>query len=201
VAGRSAPRLSRTGRKKTPQNELRQHVLTGSAILDDELKSYEGPDEFQHEVIDHAVAYINGEAERMDAGVRKMFSVSKEDVLREQAREKQAKHMRKKGSIGVAVYDVRMLKKTISISAALLIACGLSFVGYSLLPGKVYAQYRIGGAGLKKTWGSMRNAYVDPKTEQTRFVFEDAAGTIRIVHIETGPPTIVAELIVEMRRE
>lgn len=31
------------------------------------------------------------EAERMDNAVRKMFSVSKEDVLREEAREKKAK--------------------------------------------------------------------------------------------------------------
>jgi transposase-like protein len=34
-------------------------VLAGSAIFTDALKSYEGLDEFQHEVIDHAVAYVN----------------------------------------------------------------------------------------------------------------------------------------------
>ena len=43
------------------QAELREHVLAGSAIFTDALKSYEGLDEFQHEVIDHAVAYVNGE--------------------------------------------------------------------------------------------------------------------------------------------
>jgi len=48
-------------RKKTLQNEVRQHVLAGSAIFTDALKSYEGLDEFQHEVIDHAVEYVDGE--------------------------------------------------------------------------------------------------------------------------------------------
>jgi len=48
-------------KKKTLQKELRDHVLAGSAIFTDALKSYEGLDEFQHEVIDHAVAYVNGE--------------------------------------------------------------------------------------------------------------------------------------------
>jgi transposase-like protein len=48
-------------KKKTLQAEIREHVLAGSAIFTDALKSYEGLDEFQHEVIDHAVAYVDGE--------------------------------------------------------------------------------------------------------------------------------------------
>jgi len=48
-------------KKKTLQSEIREHVLAGSAIFTDALKSYEGLDDFQHEVIDHAVAYANGE--------------------------------------------------------------------------------------------------------------------------------------------
>jgi len=48
-------------KKKALQSELREHVLAGSAIFTDALKSYEGLDEFQHEVIDHAIAYVNGE--------------------------------------------------------------------------------------------------------------------------------------------
>ena len=40
---------------------LTSSALAGSAIFTDALKSYEGLDEFQHEVIDHAVAYVNGE--------------------------------------------------------------------------------------------------------------------------------------------
>jgi transposase-like protein len=48
-------------KKKTLQKEVREHVLAGSAIFTDALKSYEGLDEFQHEVIDHAIAYVDGE--------------------------------------------------------------------------------------------------------------------------------------------
>jgi transposase-like protein len=48
-------------KKKTLQKEVREHVLAGSALFTDSLKSYEGLDEFQHEVIDHAVEYVRGE--------------------------------------------------------------------------------------------------------------------------------------------
>jgi transposase-like protein len=48
-------------KKKTLQSEIREHVLAGSAVFTDALKSYEGMDEFQHEVIDHAVEYVRGE--------------------------------------------------------------------------------------------------------------------------------------------
>jgi len=48
-------------KKKTIQAEVREYVLVGSAIFTDALKSYEGLDEFQHEVIDHAQEYVRGE--------------------------------------------------------------------------------------------------------------------------------------------
>lgn len=48
-------------RKKALQSEIREHVLVGSAIFTDALKSYQGLDEFQHEVVDHAVEYVRGE--------------------------------------------------------------------------------------------------------------------------------------------
>src|SRR5262249_33405267 len=48
-------------RKKALQSEIRDHVLAGSAIFTDALKSYEGLDEFQHEVIDHAIEYARGQ--------------------------------------------------------------------------------------------------------------------------------------------
>jgi transposase-like protein len=48
-------------KKKTLQSEIRQHVLAGSAIFTDSLRSYEGLGEFQHEVVDHAVEYVRGE--------------------------------------------------------------------------------------------------------------------------------------------
>lgn len=50
-----------TTRKKSLQSELRQHVLAGSALFTDALKSYDGLNEFQHEVVDHAVEYVRGE--------------------------------------------------------------------------------------------------------------------------------------------
>jgi transposase-like protein len=48
-------------KKKTLQAEIRDHVLAGSAVFTDALKSYDGLDDFQHEVIDHAVEYVRGE--------------------------------------------------------------------------------------------------------------------------------------------
>jgi hypothetical protein len=48
-------------KKKALQAEIREHVLAGSAIFTDALKSYEGLSEYQHEMIDHAVAYVDGE--------------------------------------------------------------------------------------------------------------------------------------------
>lgn len=48
-------------KKKTLQREVREHVLAGSALFTDALKSYDGLDDFQHEVVDHAVEYVRGE--------------------------------------------------------------------------------------------------------------------------------------------
>ena len=47
-------------KKKALQAEVREHVQAGSAIYTDALKSYEGMDEFRHEVVDHAVEYVKG---------------------------------------------------------------------------------------------------------------------------------------------
>ena len=47
-------------KKKALQAEVRKHVEAGSAIYTDALKSYEGLDEFQHQVVDHAVRYVDG---------------------------------------------------------------------------------------------------------------------------------------------
>ena len=48
-------------KKKALQSEIREHVLAGSALFTDALKSYEGLSEFQHEVVDHAIEYVRGE--------------------------------------------------------------------------------------------------------------------------------------------
>ncbi len=47
-------------KKKAIQNEVRKHVEAGSALYSDALKSYDGLNEFEHQVIDHAVAYVDG---------------------------------------------------------------------------------------------------------------------------------------------
>jgi transposase-like protein len=47
-------------KKKALQTELRKHVEAGSAIYTDALKSYEGLNEFEHQVVDHAVKYVDG---------------------------------------------------------------------------------------------------------------------------------------------
>jgi transposase-like protein len=45
-------------RKKSLQQLVRENVEVGSSVYTDALKSYEGLDEFKHEVIDHAECYV-----------------------------------------------------------------------------------------------------------------------------------------------
>jgi len=59
--GKVVTKVVGSTKKKTLQREVREHVLAGSALFTDSLKSYEGLDEFQHEVVDHAVEYVRGE--------------------------------------------------------------------------------------------------------------------------------------------
>jgi transposase-like protein len=59
--GRVRTKVVDNTKKRTLQSEIREHVLAGSALFTDALKSYEGLDEFQHEVVDHAVEYVRGE--------------------------------------------------------------------------------------------------------------------------------------------
>jgi transposase-like protein len=47
-------------KKSALQAEVREHVQAGSALYTDALKSYEGLTEFEHQVVDHAVEYVNG---------------------------------------------------------------------------------------------------------------------------------------------
>lgn len=48
-------------RKKAIQEHVRKHVDAGSTVYSDELKSYDGMDEFTHQVINHAETYVNGQ--------------------------------------------------------------------------------------------------------------------------------------------
>jgi len=48
-------------RKKALQSEVKKHVEAGSALYTDALLSYDGlASEYAHQVIDHAVAYVDG---------------------------------------------------------------------------------------------------------------------------------------------
>jgi transposase-like protein len=47
-------------KKKALHAEVRKHVEAGSALYTDALQSYEGLNEFEHQVIDHAVQYVDG---------------------------------------------------------------------------------------------------------------------------------------------
>jgi len=48
-------------KKKTLQSEVRKHVEAGSALYTDFLLSYEGLEsDYAHQVIDHAVSYVDG---------------------------------------------------------------------------------------------------------------------------------------------
>src|SRR5438105_12180333 len=48
-------------KKKALQAEVKKHVEAGAALYSDELKSYEGLEgRYAHQVINHAVAYVDG---------------------------------------------------------------------------------------------------------------------------------------------
>jgi transposase-like protein len=58
--GKVRAKVVENRKKKALQVEVRQHVEAGSALYTDALKSYDGLDEFQHQVVDHAVEYVRG---------------------------------------------------------------------------------------------------------------------------------------------
>jgi transposase-like protein len=58
--GKVRAKVIQNRRKPELQAMVREHVEAGSAIFTDALKSYDGLAEFEHQVIDHAVAYVDG---------------------------------------------------------------------------------------------------------------------------------------------
>jgi transposase-like protein len=50
-----------TRRKKDVHAEVRKHVEPGSKVYTDELKSYEGLDEYFHEFVNHTEEYVRGQ--------------------------------------------------------------------------------------------------------------------------------------------
>ena len=47
-------------KRRTLAPIIREHVEAGSNVYTDALKSYEGLTEFEHQVVDHAVQYVDG---------------------------------------------------------------------------------------------------------------------------------------------
>jgi len=50
-----------TRRKGDVQSHVRENVEIGSELFTDALKSYDGMDDFQHQVINHAESYVDGQ--------------------------------------------------------------------------------------------------------------------------------------------
>src|SRR5206468_9816490 len=59
--GKVRAKVVSTRKKKDIQALVRENVAAGSHLYTDALKSYEGLNEFQHQVIDHAEAYVDGQ--------------------------------------------------------------------------------------------------------------------------------------------
>jgi transposase-like protein len=59
--GKVRAKVVETRRKPELQSLVRENVEAGANLYSDALKSYEGLDEFTHQVIDHAVAYVDGQ--------------------------------------------------------------------------------------------------------------------------------------------
>lgn len=58
--GKIRAKVVETRRKPELQKLVRDNVEAGSTVYSDALKSYQGLSEFEHQVIDHAVAYVDG---------------------------------------------------------------------------------------------------------------------------------------------
>jgi len=66
-------------KKKALQTEVRKHVEAGSALYSDALQSYNGLEgEYAHKVIDHAVAYVDGQVHTN--GLENFWSLLKRSI-------------------------------------------------------------------------------------------------------------------------
>jgi transposase-like protein len=68
-----------TRRKPELQELLRENVEVGSRLYSDAPKSYDGLDEFQHQLIDHAVAYLEGNLHT--TGLETFWSLQKRSLI------------------------------------------------------------------------------------------------------------------------
>jgi transposase-like protein len=58
--GRVRAKVMSTRKKRDLHSLVRENVEAGAAVFTDALRSYEGLNEFTHQVIDHAIAYVEG---------------------------------------------------------------------------------------------------------------------------------------------
>lgn len=58
--GKAHAKVIGTRRKKDIHREIREVVKPGAELHTDALKSYEGPPEYAHKVVDHAETYVDG---------------------------------------------------------------------------------------------------------------------------------------------
>jgi transposase-like protein len=66
-------------KKKSLQTEVKKHVEAGSALYTDALLSYEGlASDYAHQVIDHAVAYVDGKVH--SNGLENFWSLLKRSI-------------------------------------------------------------------------------------------------------------------------
>lgn len=66
-------------KKSAIQSEVRKHVEAGSALYSDALQSYKGLEgEYTHQVIDHAVAYVDGQVHTN--GLENFWSLLKRSI-------------------------------------------------------------------------------------------------------------------------
>jgi len=66
-------------KKKTLQAEVKKHVQAGAALYSDALRSYDGLSaEYAHQVIDHAVKYVDGQIHTN--GIENFWSLLKRGI-------------------------------------------------------------------------------------------------------------------------
>jgi transposase-like protein len=58
--GKVRTMVVKTRKKKEVQAAVRKHVQAGAALYTDALRSYNGMTEYEHQVVDHAVQYVDG---------------------------------------------------------------------------------------------------------------------------------------------
>jgi transposase-like protein len=58
--GRVRTRIVKDRQKEVVHPIIREHVEAGSCLITDEMRGYRGMPEYEHQIVDHAVRYVNG---------------------------------------------------------------------------------------------------------------------------------------------